>query len=320
MVQADRMTMDKPQILCIVGPTACNKTETAVALAEHFRGEIVSADSVQVYIGMDIGSAKPTMEERKGIPHHMIDCVPIDTPDYSVSRYREQATGAIAGILSRGKLPILVGGSGLYVSALTGTLNFAVPGDAAIRAEMERLYDTDPEAALARLEAADPSTAKRLHRNDKKRIVRALEVYLCSGKPLSAYGDDFAGASAASPFDPVILGLDMDRALLNERINRRVDRMMTTGLYQEAENIYHKGYNRRLPAMQSIGYKQLFDTMDGNAAIADAVEQIKLDTRHFAKRQRTWFFRDKRTVWLDVAEYDTALPGIVAAAEERIRI
>lgn len=304
--------MQSKKIVCIVGPTACHKTETSIELAKRTGGEIVSADSVQVYIGMDVGSAKPMIEERQGIPHHMIDCVPIDTPEFSVSQFRALASQAIDDILQRGKAPIVVGGSGLYVNALTFPLGFAVPRDEAVRAKMEMLYDQDAQSALDHLATTDPETAKRLHVNDKKRIVRALEVYECSGKPLSSYGNDFSNASGnASPYKPLMIGLDMDRKRLYERIDTRVDLMMQNGLFEEAKRICDAGYDAKLPAMQSIGYRQLFSCFNGDCTLGEAVERIKLDTRHFAKRQLTWFRRDKRIVWHDVTEYDEIKDGLL---------
>lgn len=298
--------MRRNRIVCVVGPTACHKTEFSILLAERVNGEIVSADSVQVYCGMDIGSAKPTLEERRGIPHHMIDCVPIDTPEFSVSQYRKMAFEATENILRRGKTPIIVGGSGLYVNALIFPLGFAVPKDEEARKRMEALYDLDANAAYARLALIDPEIASRLHPNDRKRVVRALEVFECSGKPLSSYGNDFQNtAGGDAPFEPLLFGLDMDRELLYRRIDQRVDLMIEHGLLAEAKNIYDRGYSRSLPAKQSIGYRQLFEVFDGKSTLEQAVEQIKLDTRHFAKRQLTWFRRDKRIRWSDVSDFET---------------
>jgi tRNA dimethylallyltransferase len=297
--------MRRNRIVCVVGPTACHKTEFSISLAERVNGEIVSADSVQVYLGMDIGSAKPTLEERRGIPHHMIDCVPIDTPEFSVSQYRSMASEAIEDILRRGKTPIVVGGSGLYVNALTYPLGFAVPKDEGARKRMEALYDSDPNVAYTRLALIDPETASRLHLNDKKRIVRALEVFECSGKPLSSYGNDFQNTGGGEAlFEPLLFGLDIERALLYKRIDLRVDQMLASGLAAEARGIYDRGYSRNLPAMQSIGYRQLFCVFDGETTLEQATEQIKLDTRHFAKRQLTWFRRDQRIRWQDVGDYE----------------
>lgn len=303
--------MRRNRIVCVVGPTACHKTEFSILLAERVNGEIVSADSVQVYLDMDIGSAKPTLEERRGIPHHMLDCVSIDTPEFSVSQYRKMASEAIEDILERGKTPIVVGGSGLYVNALTFPLGFAVPKDEEARKRMEALYDLDANAAFARLALIDPVIASRLHPNDRKRIVRALEVFECSGKPLSSYGNDFQNtAGGDAPFEPILFGLDMDRALLYRRIDQRVDLMIEHGLLAEARSIYDHDYNRNIPAMQSIGYRQLFEVFDGKSTLEQAVEQIKLDTRHFAKRQLTWFRRDKRIRWSDVSDFQTIKEGL----------
>lgn len=293
------------KIVCIVGPTACHKTELSIELAERVNGEIVSADSVQVYFGMDIGSAKPTESERQGIPHHLIDCLPIDTPEFSASMFRTMATEAIGSIVSRGNTPIVVGGSGLYVNALTYPLGFAVPKNDVARENAIREYDRNTEAAYDRLKTVDPISADRLHPNDKKRIVRALEVFDCSGQPLSSFGADFQNsAGEEAPFEPMMIGLTMDRELLYQRINLRVDLMMERGLLAEAKAIYDAKYNRALPAMKSIGYQQLFQYFEGVCSLEEAVEKIKQDTRHFAKRQLTWFKRDERIVWHDVTHWD----------------
>lgn len=298
-------TMKRRKIVCIIGPTACHKTECAIELAKRVSGEIVSADSVQVYFGMDIGSAKPDQSEREGISHHLIDCVNIETPDFSVSMYRDMASLAIEQIASRGSTPIVAGGSGLYVSALTYPLGFAIPRDDETRSRVSREYDENPELAFSRLIRFDPDTAKRLHPNDKKRIVRALEVLDCSGKPLSSFGADFQNSAALeAPFDPLIIGLKMEREQLYRRIDQRVEKMMEAGLEQEARRIYDHGYDRSLPAMRSIGYQQLFQYFDGACTLQNAVDQIKQDTRRFAKRQMTWFRRDMRISWHDVTEWE----------------
>lgn len=296
----------KRKLLCIVGPTACHKTEAGVYLAKRLNGEILSADSVQVYKGMDIGSAKPSMQEREGVVHHLLDCVPIDTPSFSVAQYRTLATEAIERIASAGHLPIIVGGSGLYLDALLAPLNFALPSNAGVRAELMDEYARDPAAVYARLADIDPDTARRLHVNDGKRVVRALEVWRCGGKTLSSFGNDFSGNqqdAAASPYGVVLIGLHMDRTELYRRIELRVDRMMERGLADEADRLYHAGYSRALPAMQAIGYRQLFAWLDGDCTRDQAIEQIKRDTRNLAKRQLTWFRRDTRIRWFDVTYY-----------------
>lgn len=297
-------SVERPRIVCIVGPTACHKSEVALKLAQRLGGEIVSADSVQVYVGMDIGSAKASPEERALVVHHMIDCVPIDTPAFSVSEYRTMASEAIYGVTARKNTPVVVGGSGLYVNSLTFPLGFAVPRDEGARQSALTEYEADPAAAFMRLFRVDPETAARLHENDKKRVVRALEVYDCSGRPLSSFGSDFRNeAGERPPFSPFLIGLNMDRTLLYERINLRVDRMMQQGLLEEAKRIYDMRYDQDLPALRSIGYRQLFAYFDGSASLEEAVEQIKQDTRRFAKRQLTWFRRDTRICWHDVTQY-----------------
>lgn len=294
----------KQKIICIVGPTACHKTELSIELAKRVGGEIVSADSVQVYFGMDIGSAKPTVSERQGIPHHMIDCLAIDTTEFSASMFRSMASEAISAIVSRRNMPIVVGGSGLYVNALTYPLGFAVPKNDIAREKAISEYDQNADAAYARLVKIDPITAARLHPNDKKRIVRALEVYDVSGQPLSSFGADFQNSAGDdATFEPMIIGLTMDREQLYQRINLRVDLMMEQGLLEEARAIYDAKHNPTLPAMKSIGYQQLFAYFDGKCTLEEAVEKIKQDTRHFAKRQLTWFKRDERIVWYDVTEW-----------------
>lgn len=302
----------RQRVVCIVGPTACHKTELSIELAKRTRGEIVSADSVQVYFHLDIGSAKPTMEERQGIPHHMIDCLPIDTADVSVSLFRSMAMDAIEAISSRGNTPIVVGGSGLYVNALTYPLGFAVPKNDEIRALVAAEYDQDPLKTYERLKNIDPVSAQKLHPNDKKRIVRALEVYDCSGQPLSEYGADFLNSAGESPaVDPLMIGLTMDRDALYRRINLRVDLMMQQGLLQEARAIYDASYDRNLPALRSIGYQQLFAYFDGTCSLEEAVEKIKQDTRRFAKRQLTWFRRDERITWYDATNWDDTKDDLI---------
>ena len=305
-------TSQRQRIVCIVGPTACHKTELSIELAKRVSGEIVSADSVQVYFGMDIGSAKPPLEERQGIRHHLIDCLPIDAREFSAAMFRDLAHDAIGEIVSRGHTPIIVGGSGMYVNSLTYPLGFAIPRNDAARENATLEYERDSEAAYARLENIDPITALRLHPNDKKRIVRALEVFDCSGQPLSGFGADFQNcAGEQAPFEPMLIGLTMEREALYQRINLRVDRMMEQGLLDEARRIYDAGYNPSLPAMKSIGYQQLFAFFRGECTLQEAVEKIKQDTRHFAKRQLTWFRRDARIVWHDATNWDESRDDLI---------
>lgn len=296
--------MPNQPLICIFGPTATGKTGAAIALAKLIDAEIVSVDSVQVYRGMDIGSAKPTLDEQRQVPHHMIDCVDVDEPDFSVSSYFSMASACIRDIESRNKRVIAAGGSGLYADAMTKPLNFAVPADKAVRADWEAKYDKDPEMVRKALFDVDPPTAQRLHPNDKKRIVRALEVYSISGRPFSSFGNDFQNERALEPpFPSIRIGLTMDRTLLYERIDQRVDQMMEEGFLAEARDILGKGYSMQLPAMQSIGYAQLFSHLRGEIPLDEAIMLIKRDTRRFAKRQLTWFKRDAGLIWLDVTDH-----------------
>lgn len=291
----------KPKVLCIVGPTACGKTALSIELAHALSGEIVSADAVAVYRGLDIGSAKPTEAERKGIPHHLIDCVDIDDESFTVSAFRDLARKAVDDILSRGRLPIVVGGSGLYLDAIFADMRFSTPSDPGIRASIEKEYDLDRNAVIDALKAADPETADRLHPNDRKRIVRALEVYRITGRPFSELNRSFETAQDNDgSYDVIRTGLNTDRRVLYDRIERRVDQMIIAGLQNEAYTLFAQGFTpERCRAMQSIGYSQLYEAYCGRCTIEEAVDRIKLDTRHFAKRQITWFKRNKATVWFD---------------------
>ncbi len=300
--------MENESIVCIVGPTACGKSAAAMQLATYFPLEIVSADSVQVYRDMDIGSAKPSKEEQSQVPHHLIDCIDIDAADFSVAAYFALAKQAIEDINARGKLPLIVGGSGLYINSLTFPLRFAIPSNSGIREALHAAYLRDPENMYRELQTFDPASANRIHPNDEKRIVRALEVYYCSGKPFSAYGNDFENvAQKKAPFRTQIFGLTMKRELLYHRIEQRVDMMLASGLLEEAQTIYRRGYSRSLSAMQSIGYKQLFNYFDGNISLEQAILDIKTDTRHLAKRQLTWFRRDPRIHWITVDDSESSI-------------
>lgn len=288
--------MKKPCVGMIVGPTASGKTDVAISLADFIDLEVVSADSIQVYRGMDIGSAKPPMAERKGITHHMIDVVDIGDAQFSVSEYQRMAMDCIGDILKRGKYPLVVGGTGLYIHALTYPLDFTQTGpdiqfrEALNQRESRDLYD--------QLRRKDPKSAERLHPNDKKRIIRALEVIHATGGPPA---HDFLKLEDTSlSFEPRMIGLNMPREILYERINKRVDAMMEKGLLREVQSILKKGYAPDLPALQGLGYRQLIRHLKGDVTLDEAVEDIKRETRRFAKRQLTWFKRDKRIAWFDV--------------------
>lgn len=297
--------MNKPVVYFIVGPTASGKTEAAVHCALEMNGEVVSADSIQIYRGLEKGSAKPSEEEKKGVPHHLIDIVDYTCEDYNVACFAKDAALCIEDILARGKTPIVAGGTGLYVNSLLYPLDFtAVKPDPAIRKRLIEEETISPGCLYSRLSEVDPVSAKRLHPNDLKRIVRALEVAECTGKSLTEQGGDFLNErNAEIPFIPVIAGITMDRSLLYDRINRRVDIMLANGLEEEALKLYLSCGKRPVLALQAIGYKQFIAYFGGEASYEETVELIKRETRRFAKRQISWFKRDKRIRWFDTADY-----------------
>lgn len=305
----------KARIGVILGPTASGKTALSIALAKACNAQIVSADSVQVYKGMDIGSAKPDREERQGVRHHMLDVWEPDAPGCSAALYQRMAFACIEEIRREGCFPLVVGGTGLYINALTYPLRFAaVPADAALRAELEAEEKRCPGVLLERLKSADPESARRLHPHDIKRIERALEVYLLTGKPIGAFGPGFDSLDEeALPYAPRIVGLHMPREQLYARIGARVDAMMQAGLLEETKALLARGCNASMPSMQALGYRQLCAHLRGECTLAEAVETIKRDTRRFAKRQLTWFRRDARIHWLDVS----AMPFASLLAEAR---
>lgn len=284
-------------IICIAGPTASGKTALAVALARELDGEVVSCDSMQVYKRMDIGTAKPSPEERQGIPHHMID-VAEPWEDYSVSRYCADAAPIVEDIVSRGKTAIIAGGTGLYMDSLIRGNDFAPFPSTGVRERLEREADREGmEALLARLRAVDPEAAARLHLSDRKRIIRAMEVYLETGETITAHN---RRTQALPPrFSPVWLGLDFEsRAELYSRIDRRVDVMLEAGLLEEIRALLRSGIPEKCTAMQAIGYKEFTDALDGCCTVEAAADQVRQSSRRYAKRQLTWFRRNGRIHWL----------------------
>ncbi|QUP85914.1 tRNA (adenosine(37)-N6)-dimethylallyltransferase MiaA [Exiguobacterium sp. PFWT01] len=285
--------MKKTPVVVIVGPTAVGKTKTGIELAKAFDGEIVSGDSVQVYRGMDIGSAKVTKEEAEGIPHHLIDiCDPDDA--MSVAMFQQLARAAIDDIYARGKLPIIVGGTGLYIRSILYDYEFVErPVDEALREELERLAEVEGREALhQRLVQLDPERAATIHPNNVRRVVRALEVAM--------QGDTQTTDSAPSEhYDYRLFVLHADREILYDRINQRVDAMMEAGLVEEVERLLAQGY-RDTQAMRAIGYKEIIPFIDGNISKEKATDLLKQHTRQFAKRQLTWFRHQFDGIWVDM--------------------
>lgn len=283
--------MQKPSLLVIVGPTASGKTALAVECAKKFGGEIISADSMQIYKGMSIATAKPTEEEMQGIPHHLIDFVDV-TSQYSVAQFVADAEKCCRDILSRGKLPVLAGGTGLYVDSFVNNISFSeADGDEALRKKLsDELNSVGAEKMLEKLSQLDPEYAAKLHPNNKKRIIRAFEIYTLTGKTPT----ETAALSRKEPsrYNCCFVGINYkSREILYDRINRRVDLMMANGLLEEAKIYYD--LPKKSTASQAIGYKELKPYFDGEISLEQAVENLKIGTRHYAKRQLTWFRRNE---------------------------
>ena len=285
-----------PKILVLCGPTASGKTALGVELALLTGGEVVSADSMQLYRGMDIGTAKPTAEEMRGVPHHMLD-VAGPEEDYSVARYVREASACVDRILSRGKLPILVGGTGLYIDNLVAGREFAA-FSGLWRAELQARARAEGLPALYRqLQEVDPQRAEKLHPNDEKRILRALEVWYETGETITDH--DRRTAALPPRYDALRIGLDFTRREdLWRRIDRRVDQMMEQGLAEEVAGLLRQGLSPGCTAMQAIGYKEIAAALRGEVPLEQAVEEVKLRSRQYAKRQRTWFRREPSVRWI----------------------
>jgi tRNA dimethylallyltransferase len=295
--RATRQIDCRPLLAVICGPTAVGKTALALDLAERFKMEVVSADSRQVYRGMDIGTAKPTPEEQKRVRHHLIDVVQPDE-DFHASRYAAMASSAVRDILTRHARPLLVGGTGLYIKVLTQGLIRAPGADNAIRARLHDWARTEGRQALyLRLTEVDPETAKRLHPNDLVRIVRALEVYELTGRTLSNFQKEHAFRE--QPYQTVTIGLNLERECLYERINRRAESMFAQGLVEETEHLLAQGYSPELKTMQTIGYTQAVAVLQGRMTVQDAIEDLQRVTRRYAKQQITWFRQEKSIIWVD---------------------
>ena len=287
----------KPNILVICGPTASGKTALSVALAKQFGGEVVSADSMQIYRRMDVGTAKPTKEEMDGVPHHMIDVADPDE-NFSVARYVSQAVPIVDDILARGKLPIVAGGTGLYIDNLIAGREFApFEEDSGLRTSLQnRAREEGLPVLLEELRSVDPEAAARLHPNDEKRIIRALEVYLSTGKTITRHNEETK--ALPNRYTPLTIALNFaQRPHLWARIDRRVDEMMERGLEEEVRALLADGIPPQCTAMQAIGYKEMVAAIENGCPIADGAEEVKLRSRQYAKRQLTWFRRNPDAHW-----------------------
>ncbi len=294
--------MSKKRLICIVGPTASGKTALSIALAEALHGEIISADSMQIYKGMDIGTAKPTESERRGILHHMIDIIS-PSESYSAARYVADATRAVEDVSARGHAPIIVGGTGLYVDSLVkGTEFAAFEEDPRYRNELFALYEREGADVLHEmLKKVDPERAASVHPNNVKRVIRALEVYKATKTTISEH--DRRSQQEAAKYDAVYIGLMFsDREELYRRIDARVDKMIDDGLLSEVEMLLSSGIAENATSLQAIGYKELIPVCRGAKPLSDAVSELKQATRRYAKRQMTWFRRNEKINWIDVSK------------------
>ncbi len=301
-------------IICIAGPTASGKTALAVKLAQEVNGEVVSCDSMQVYRGMDIGTAKPTAQEMEGIPHHMLS-VAEPWEDFSVSRYCEMAAPIVDDIIARGKTAIIAGGTGLYMDSLIKGNSFAPFPSTGMREKLEAQADAEGmEAMLSTLAGIDPEAAARLHLKDRKRVIRALEVYYETGKTITRHNLE---TQAIPPrYTPLWLGLDFaQRAELYRRIDTRVDVMLEMGLMEEIQGLLARGIPPKCTAMQAIGYKEFVAALSANSSVSQAADQVRQSSRRYAKRQLTWFRRNENIRWLTRETGDPA-DKILAAARQ----
>ena len=289
-------------LVVITGPTAVGKSEIAVELALKFNGEIISADSVQLYKYFNIGAAKLTKEEQKGIPHHLFDILEPDQP-FSVAEYQKLARKKIQEINERGKLPFLVGGTGLYIQSVIDPYEFPeTTGHEEIRKKLRKIWSQGGKEELyQRLQKIDPDAAKRIHPNDFRRISRALEVYYLTGKTISSY----IRKRKKSLYNLAMIGLTRQRSELYQRIEARVDKMFADGLIEEVKSILEMGYDPKIKPLQSLGYKQVVEYLMGECDQAEAIASTKKATRNYAKRQLTWFRRDDRIRWFSLSEERT---------------
>lgn len=284
-------------LIVITGPTASGKTALSVRLAADIGAEIVNADSMQIYKYMDIGTAKPTVEERRGIAHHLIDIAEPSEP-FSAALYCKMAAEAIDKIHSYKKPAVMVGGTGLYIDSVVNNIRFSqTEPDAEYRAELEKIADEKGNGFIyEQLEKIDIKSAQKINVSDRKRIIRALEVYKQTGKPMSWHVE--RSRCVPSPYNTFMFAIDVDRDELYERINRRVDAMMEAGLVEEVENLLKMGVSKNSTSMQAIGYKEIVCYLDGKITLSEAVEKIKTGSRRYAKRQLTWFRRNERIHWI----------------------
>ncbi len=309
---------DKKPLIILTGPTAVGKTSLSVRLAKMFDGEIISADSMQVYKYMDIGSAKITEEEMDGVPHHLISVLE-PSEEFNVVMFKQMAEEALKGIYERKHLPIVTGGTGFYIQALLYDIDFTEQeADEELRSRLHDFADDKGPSALHDiLNEIDPASARAIHPNNIKRVIRAIEYYEKTGEKISEH--NVAERAKGSPYSFCYFVLNDDRSAIYERIDERVDRMMEEGLVEEVKKLKDMGCTRDMVSMQGLGYKEILDYLNGECTLEDAVDIIKRDTRHFAKRQITWFKREKDVIWLDLQDFDNDQDKVLEYMSEIIR-
>lgn len=309
--------MKKPLVI-LTGPTAVGKTKASIGLAKAIGGEIISADSMQVYKQMDIGSAKIKPSEMDGIPHYLVDILEPDE-EFHVVLFQQMAKQTIQKIYEKGKIPILVGGTGFYIQAVLYDIDFSEnEKDTSYREELEKLAQTKGAEYLHdRLREVDEKSAQDIHANNVKRVIRALEYFHQTGEKISEHNEE--QRKKVSPYNFSYFVLNDERAHLYERINLRVDQMINEGLVREVQSLKEKGYTRDMVSMQGLGYKEMLDYLDNKCSLEEAVEIIKRDTRHFAKRQITWFKRESDVTWIDKKEYDYNEERILKAMLQELK-
>ena len=290
-------------LIIVAGPTAVGKTDISIRLAKKVGGEIISADSMQVYRHMDIGSAKVTKEEMLGVPHHLIDVLE-PTEEFNVVIFQKMAKQALAGIYERGHIPIIAGGTGFYIQALVYDIDFMEnDSDCGLRTELEQTAaKMGAEHMHQMLQDIDPVAAEQIHANNVKRVIRAIEFYKMTGKRISEHNE--TEKKRKSPYHFFYYVLNTDREILYNRIEKRVDQMVKEGLIEEVESLANMGCNRNMLSMQGLGYKEILDYLEGKCSLEEAIYTLKRDTRHFAKRQITWFKREKNVRWLNLPDFD----------------
>jgi tRNA dimethylallyltransferase len=295
------LNQTKEKLLVIIGPTAVGKTKLSVELAKRFNGEIISGDSMQIYKGMDIGTAKITEAEKEGIPHYLLDIKNPDEP-FNAPEFQEKVNTIIEYIHSRGKFPIIVGGTGLYIQSVIYDYQFSdAPSDPDYRMELENRMETlGIDSLMQELRQKDPGSAARIHPNNTRRVIRALEIFHCTGKTMS---EQLEEQPKELKYDTVVIGLTMDREKLYERINHRVDIMIETGLIPEAKSFFDQGL-RNCQSIQAIGYKELYEFFEGRLTLEQAIDLLKQNSRRYAKRQLTWFRNKMDVTWFDMTDIE----------------